>query len=244
MDKITSLKNSIILTVFLVSLFWCIKSFELMSNIDLSFLGVKPLELSGLLGILTAPLIHGSLEHIFNNTLPLLILGSVLIYGYPKSRWKVIALVWLLSGVGVWLFARPATHIGASGLTHGVFFFLFLVSILRRDKSSIAIMMIAFFMYGGMTMTIFPREEGISYEYHFFGALGGVISALLWHRSDPKPKEKRYQWQDTPELEDPLIGDDWKTEQQIQHDELAAVIPDTDESIYHNHSDKTEKDRT
>lgn len=183
----------------------------------MSMFGVRPLELSGLLGILTAPLVHGSLEHIFNNTLPLMILGSVLIYGYPKSRWRVIGLVWLISGLGVWFFARPATHIGASGLTHGMFFFLFLVSILRRDKSSIAIMMIAFFMYGGMAMTIFPREEGISYEYHFFGALGGVVSALLWHKDDPKPIEKRYSWQDSPEQDDPVIGSDWQTGEQSDH---------------------------
>jgi membrane associated rhomboid family serine protease len=214
MKNSKSLQNSIIFTFFSVGILWCIKSYELMFHVDMSMFGVRPLELTGLLGILTAPLVHGSLEHIFNNTLPLLILGSVLIYGYPKSRWRVIGLVWLISGLGVWFFARPATHIGASGLTHGVFFFLFLVSILRRDKSSIAIMMIAFFMYGGIAMTIFPREEGISYEYHFFGALGGVVSALLWHKEDPKPIEKRYAWQDAPDEDDPVIGSDWQTEEQ------------------------------
>jgi membrane associated rhomboid family serine protease len=214
MKNSKSLQNSIIFTFFSVGILWCIKSYELMFHVDMSMFGVRPLELTGLLGILTAPLVHGSLEHIFNNTLPLLILGSVLIYGYPKSRWRVIGLVWLISGLGVWFFARPATHIGASGLTHGVFFFLFLVSILRRDKSSIAIMMIAFFMYGGMAMTIFPREEGISYEYHFFGALGGVVSALLWHKEDTKPIEKRYAWQDAPDEDDPVIGSDWQTEEQ------------------------------
>lgn len=223
MTKSKSLQNSIIFTAFAVGFLWCIKSFELMFHVDMSVFGVRPLELSGVLGILTAPLVHGSLEHIFNNTLPLLILGSVLIYGYPKSRWRVIGLVWLISGLGVWFFARPATHIGASGLTHGMFFFLFLVSILRRDKSSIAIMMIAFFMYGGMAMTIFPREEGISYEYHFFGALGGVVSALLWHKDDPKPVEKRYSWQDTPEEDDPVIGSDWQTEEKNAHLEQTEI---------------------
>jgi membrane associated rhomboid family serine protease len=76
-------------------------------------------------------------------------------------------------------------------VTHGLFFFLFVASIFRRDKSSVAIMMIAFLLYGGMTMTIFPREEGISFEYHFFGALAGVIAAIIWRDSDPKPVVKR-----------------------------------------------------
>lgn len=212
MNKVFSLQRSILTTTFAVSLLWCVKSFELLYYVDLSWLGVRPLDIFGALGILTAPLVHGSLEHIFNNTLPLLILGSILLYGYPRSRWRVLVLVWLFSGVGVWLFARDATHIGASGLSHGIFFFLFVVSIFRRDKSSIAIMMIAFFMYGGMTMTIFPREEGISYEYHFFGAVAGALSAILWHTLDPKPIEKRYHWQEKPEQDDPLIGDEWRTD--------------------------------
>lgn len=214
--KQLSLKNSILITTLLVSLLWCIKSAQILFHIDLSALGVVPREITGLIGILSAPLIHGSLEHIFNNTLPLLLLGTVLGYGYPKTRWKVLALVWLLSGLGVWLFARSANHIGASGVTHGIFFYLFVVSVLRRDKSSIAIMMIAFFMYGGMTMTIFPREEGISFEYHFFGAVAGVISAVLWHKTDPKPVEKTFPWEGNEDEVDPVIGDDWKLEHQGQ----------------------------
>lgn len=189
------LKQSIFYTLCFISILWCIKSAQILFNLNLSWLGVVPLDAMGLVGIFTAPLIHGSLEHIFNNTFAILILASVLYYGYPKSWYKVFVLVWILSGVGVWLFARQATHIGASGITHGLFFFLFVASIFRRDKSSVAIMMIAFLLYGGMTMTIFPREEGISFEYHFFGALAGVISALLWRDSDPKPAVKRYEWE-------------------------------------------------
>ena len=175
-------------------------------------MGLVPLQASGILGILTAPLVHGSLEHIFNNTFAILILASVLYYGYPKSWFKVLSLVWLLSGVGVWLFARQANHIGASGVTHGLFFFLFIASIFRRDKSSVAIMMIAFLLYGGMTMTIFPREEGISFEYHFFGALAGVIAALIWRDSDPKPVEKRYEWENNSSEEDFDIGQEWQVD--------------------------------
>jgi membrane associated rhomboid family serine protease len=222
------LRQSIFLTVLFITLLWCIKSSEILFHIDLSWLGVRPLHWQGLLGILTAPLVHGSLEHLFNNTLPLLILGSVLLYGYPKSRFRVIGLVWLVSGLGVWLFAREATHIGASGLAHGMFFFLFVVSIFRRDKSSVAIMMIAFLMYGGMTMTIFPREEGISFEYHFFGAVAGALAALLWREKDPKPVEKKYSWEgQDDEQEDVNIGDDWLDEDEIlDYDEDESRRPD------------------
>ena len=156
-EKSPSLKSAILVTLLLTSMLWVIKSAELLFALDLTHFGVLPQEWTGLLGIVTAPLVHGSLEHLFNNTLPLLILGTVLVYGYPQTRWRVLLAVWLLSGLGVWLFARDAWHIVASGITHGIFFYLFVVSLFRRDKSSIAIMMVAFFMYGGMTMTIFPR---------------------------------------------------------------------------------------
>lgn len=220
MKSRNSLSHSVLLTLFFVSLLWCIKSAELMFGWELDWLTLRPLQLEGLVGIATAPLLHGSLEHLFNNTLPLLLLLSFLWYGYPNSRGRVILTVWLGSGIGVWLFAREAMHLGASGLTHGIFFYLLVVSMLRRDKSSIAIMMIAFFMYGGMTMTIFPREPGISFEYHFFGALSGVVSALLWFKRDPKPVEPAYAWENQAEQEDELIGDAWRSEEDEPGDTL------------------------
>ncbi|MEP0177663.1 MAG: rhomboid family intramembrane serine protease [Paraglaciecola sp.] len=195
MNQNKRLSQSIIYSIFAVALLWCIKSAEILFGWNSSFMGLVPLHANGLLGIVTAPLVHSSLEHLFNNSLAILLLGTMVFYGYPKSWLKVVGLVWLLSGIGVWLFAREANHIGASGLTHGLFFYLFVVSIFRRDKMSVAIMMIAFLMYGGMTMTIFPREEYISYEYHFFGAVAGVIAALIWRNTDPKPVVKKYDWE-------------------------------------------------
>lgn len=212
MKEPNPLTQCIVNACLFVLFLWCIKSAEILFTFNMDGLGVYPLHWRGLLGILTAPLVHGSLSHLFSNTLPLLILGSVLLYGYPRSRFRVLTFIWLVSGVGVWLFARQANHIGASGLSHGIFFFLFVISILRRDRSSVAIMMIAFLMYGGMTMTIFPTEPGISFEYHFFGALAGAIAAVLWYKRDPKPVEKRYFWEDREELDDPVIGDEWRAE--------------------------------
>lgn len=205
------LRTSMLVACFTVSIFWCVKSFELLFATDLSQLGLSAQDWSDGFSIITAPLVHGSLGHLFNNTLPLLILLSALFYGYPRSRWRVLSLIWLASGVGVWLFARQANHLGASGITHGVFFFLFFVSLIRRDRKAIILMMIAFFMYGSMTMTIFPREQYISFEYHFFGALAGIIAALLWARRDPKPVEPKYAWEQQPDVDDPYIGDDWKS---------------------------------
>ncbi|UAA37283.1 rhomboid family intramembrane serine protease [Paraneptunicella aestuarii] len=228
MNTTPTFKSAITKTCLFVLVLWLIKTSEQLFHLKLQLLGVYPGELSGLIGILTAPLIHGSYEHLFSNTLPTLILGTVLFYGYPKSSKWVIPLVWIGSGIGVWLFARDSYHVGASGLTHGIFFYLLITSILRRDKRSIALMMIAFFMYGSMVLTILPREQQISFEYHLFGAIFGVLSAAIFYKWDPKLERKKYDWENEHEPDDPLptiendeidlIGDAWKLDNQAYDD--------------------------
>ena len=221
MQRIVHTKNrmrpAINFALVVTIVMWVIHSSAQLFGYDQYMFGIRPHQFDGLLGIVTATLVHGSYEHLFNNTLAILILLSMLWYGYPNSRLKVLITIWLLSGAGVWLFAREATHLGASGLTHGIFFFLFTVSIFRRDKRSVALMMIAFFMYGGMFMTIFPRDPEISYEYHFFGGIAGIIAAFVWHSADPKLVEPRYDWEIEDYLQetdgDDKIGDAWQIEE-------------------------------
>lgn len=205
-DKTPSLKNSLFIASAFVIFLWLIKLSELLLHWDLLGLGVYPQTISGLIGIVTAPLIHGSWQHVAGNSLPLLLLGGLLIYGYPKSRWWALLIIWLLSGIGVWLIGRESYHIGASGLTHGMFFYLFISGILRRDKRSAALLMVAFYMYGSMLMTIFPREQGISFEYHLFGGVAGVLCAIMFRHWDAKPVEKTYSWENEPDEDD---DDDW-----------------------------------
>ncbi|MCX2980675.1 rhomboid family intramembrane serine protease [Halieaceae bacterium IMCC14734] len=211
----SSLRNSLIIAASFAALLWTLKLFESALGLELYDLGVYPRALSGLIGIASAPLIHGSWQHLIGNTLPLLLLGTMLLYGYPKSRFWALAGIWLLSGAGVWLFARSSYHFGASGLTHGIFFYLFVSGILRRDRRSAALLMIAFYMYGGMLLTILPRDPGVSFESHFFGAMAGAMLAYAFRNWDPKPVRKQYSWQRNTESdenidEDPVIGDQWR----------------------------------
>jgi len=212
MNKDLSLQECIFLACGFALLIWFVKLVESLIGISFYQLGVNPQSASGLIGIVVAPLIHGSLEHVLGNTLPVLLLGSMLIYGYPKSRWWVLTVVWLLSGLGVWLFARSSYHIGASGLTHGVFFYLVVIGILRHDSRSSALLILAFFMYGTMFRSIFPQEPGVSFEYHLFGALSGVACAIAFRHWDPMPVRKTYSWEHESEDDepDPIIGDEWK----------------------------------
>jgi hypothetical protein len=82
-------------------------------------------------------------------------------------------------------------------------FLVFVLGLLRRDRAAIAAGMIAFLFYGGMVMTVFPREAGVSWESHLGGALGGILAALLLRRSDPVPPRRRYSW----ELEEDLAAE-------------------------------------
>jgi len=204
------LKHSALLVITFVALLWAIEFFDRGLGLNLYRLGVYPGELHGLWGILFAPLLHGSWNHLASNSFALLLLGTALLYGYPRAARPVLALVYIGSGIGVWLFARHSFHFGASGLTHGMMFFIFTTGILRGDRLSIALSLIVFFIYGGMVWTIFPQEPGISYESHFFGAACGVVAAFLFRDRDPRPPEKKYSWEDQndEDIDDREVTDD------------------------------------
>jgi membrane associated rhomboid family serine protease len=184
-----------------VAVLWWIKLCEYAFGWDFSALSIHPRETLGLLGVLTAPLLHGGMEHLTANTLPLLLLGTLALYHYPRALRRALPLIWLCAGLGTWLWGRDSFHLGASGVTHGLMFLIFVLGIARRDRASIALSLLVFFLYGGMLMTVLPREPGVSWESHLFGAVGGVIAALLWRSLDPLPPRKKYSWEIEEELE-------------------------------------------
>jgi len=162
-------------------------------------LGIRPRQIGGLVGILTAPFAHASFEHLMSNTLPLGLLSALTLYAYPRATRYALPLIWLVSGLGVWLWARSSVHVGISGIAHGLMFFVFVMGLLRRDRLGVALALLVFFLYGGMLMTVLPREAEVSFEYHLAGAVAGVIGALLLFRLDPQPLRKRYSWEDEEE---------------------------------------------
>jgi membrane associated rhomboid family serine protease len=203
----TRFNRSLFITSAFVALLWGIELLDRSLDLQLYRFGVFPQETGGLPGILFAPLIHGSWYHVVSNSFALLVLGTALLYGYPRAAKPVLALVYIGSGMGVWLFARNSYHFGASGLTHGMMFFIFTTGILRRDKLSVALSLIVFLLYGNMVWSIFPQEPNISYESHFFGAVTGVLAAFLFRDRDPALPVKTYDWEGEEtesEADDPL----------------------------------------
>lgn len=185
--------------------------FSAQGSFDVGAWAVTPGTLDGLRGLLAAPLLHGSLEHLGANAVSLLLLGTLAGSVYPRATLRALPLLWLGSGLGAWALGDPGTHhLGASGLTHGLMLLVFTLGLLRRDRPAIAAAMIAFFLYGGMLLTVLPQEPGVSWQSHLGGALAGVVAALLWRRRDPLPPRKRYSW----EIEEDLAADAARAERE------------------------------
>jgi len=184
---------------------WIAWAAALLLGWSLDDLGITPRTPGGLLGILTAPLAHASFAHLMSNTLPLALLATLTLYCYPLGARWAIPFIWIVSGIGVWLFARNSVHVGASGVAHGLMFFLFVMGLLRRDRLAVVTALVVFFLYGGMLLTVLPREEHVSFEYHLTGAIAGVLAAFFLFRIDAAPTRKRYSWEDE---EDEATADD------------------------------------
>lgn len=165
---------------------------------------VAPWSVAGLMGLLTAPLLHGSAEHVLANGTAVILLGALSMLVYPRATWRALPLLWIGSGLGAWLLGEPGSHhLGASGVTHGLMFLVFVLGLLRRDRASVAAAMIGFLFYGGMLLTVLPQEPGVSWQSHLGGAIAGVVAAWLFRRVDPVAPRKLYSW----ELEDAAADD-------------------------------------
>ena len=131
-----------------VALIWFIQLLNSGLDLELERFGVRPRQLAGLPGILVAPLLHGGFAHIIANSLPLLVLGTGMLHLYPNSALRVLPAVYLGPGIVVWLFARGAVHVGASGLVYGLFSYIFVSGVIRRDRRAIAASLLVSFVYG------------------------------------------------------------------------------------------------
>jgi membrane associated rhomboid family serine protease len=196
-EKIRFIRSFFYPFIFLLIL-WLIKSIELIFSLNFSEYGLYPLQAKGLPGILTAPFLHADLSHLFANSIPLLILGALLFYFYRDIAWPVLLLLYLITGIWVWTFARGgAAHIGASGIIYGLASFLFFSGIIRRETRLMVITLLVTFLYGGLIWGIFPQffpVQRISWESHLMGLLAGLVLAIYFRKKGPQ--RKIYEWDD------------------------------------------------
>ena len=164
---------------FLVAI-WFVHVFQFIFDLNFGYLGVFPRAWFGLKGIITAPLIHGDFSHLINNSIPFLVLSTMIIFFYRRVAVSSFFMIYFITGIAVWLMARERFHIGLSGVVFGLVTFVMSNGFFRRNLKSIVLALIVFLLYSGMLAGVFPMKEGISWESHLYGALAGIFTAYYF----------------------------------------------------------------
>lgn len=207
-------RESLMAAFYFVAALWVIELFQFLTGISLGNYGIIPREVAGLRGILFAPLLHSGWPHLLANTPPLFFLTLLLFFFYQRIAVRSFIMIYLLTGLAMWLFARDeisnagisrtAVHIGASGVIYGLVAFIFWTGIFRRNLKSIILALIVLFYYGSMFMGILPiqKDPNISWDGHLLGAVAGIFTAF-WFKNVRENDETRptYSWDQEPEPE-------------------------------------------
>jgi membrane associated rhomboid family serine protease len=204
------LRNSMFIGLLFLAVVWAVWLIEWLFGFDLGFLGIYPLTAEGLIGIITAPLVHADFAHAGANSLPLFVGVMMIVFFYREVAWKVLVLIWITTGLWVWVFARESYHIGASGIVYGYISFLFFSGIIRRNIQLMSVSMLMVFLYGGLFWGIFPDffpHRNISWESHLMGGLAGLIIAVFYRKRGLQ--RKRYSWEFEEDDEDDDSGLPW-----------------------------------
>jgi len=198
--------HSLILPSVFVFVFWLVEIIEQTTGISLVRFGVYPLHLKGLPGILFSPFIHSNFNHLISNTIPFFILMFALIYFYRRISYQIFVQLFFLSGICVWFSGREAWHIGASGVVYAMAAFHFVSGIIRNDTRLLTLTVIVVFLYGGMIWGMFPINPDVSWEGHLWGAISGVVLALVYRKYTIR--RDKFDWEEEEdEEEDEEIGE-------------------------------------
>jgi membrane associated rhomboid family serine protease len=150
------------------------------------FAGIRPHQLVGLRGVLLAPLVHASLDHILANSAPLIILGTFVLAAGVRRFLLATLIIAIVSGLGVW-FLTPAQYlvVGASGVIFGWLGFLVVRALVVRSLWNFAVVVVTGLLYGWQVYLLLPTDEAVSWQGHLFGFIGGGLAAILLHRRRP-----------------------------------------------------------
>jgi len=184
-------RRSLLVALGFVFLLWIIRALEESLTLDFGVLGILPRSASGMLGIITAPLIHGSAFHLLSNTFPLVLLLIAVFYFYDKVATEVFIWIYIATGFWVWVIARQAYHIGSSGLVYGLAAFLFFSGIFRKEVRSVSVALVIAFLYGGMVQGLVPKDGNVSWESHLLGSAAGIFCSFYFRKASDEVQLKK-----------------------------------------------------
>jgi membrane associated rhomboid family serine protease len=175
-----ALSRQVIVLGTIVAVMWLLEMVDVFLGGALNSWGIRPRTLEGLGRILTAPWVHAGFGHLIANTIPLVVLGFLVLLRGLRDFVVAAGVAALVSGLGIWLFGGPQTlHLGASGVIFGLFGYLLARAYFERSWLALIFAGVAVLLYGGMLWGVLPVRQGVSWLGHLFGLFGGVLAAWL-----------------------------------------------------------------
>lgn len=172
--------SGLLLVAAMAALMWIVEVIDAIANQRLDQFGIVPRQVSGLDGIVFSPFLHSGFGHLLSNTVPFLILGFVIALSGAIRVIQVTVIVGLVAGVGVWLFAPSHTlTVGASGIVMGYATYLISRGVFSRRAFELLVGVVIAVVWGGMVLASLLPKDGVSWQAHLFGGIGGVVAAWL-----------------------------------------------------------------
>jgi membrane associated rhomboid family serine protease len=174
-----------VLMLAFTALLYAVEAVDQVTSLGLDRDGIVSRNLDGLWGIVWAPFLHAGWPHLLANTVPFLVFGFLAMAGGIRQWVAVTAVIWLVSGLGVWLLGPDGAYtVGASGVIFGWLVFLLVRGFFARSARQIALAIVLFAVWGSVLFGILPGQPGISWQAHLFGALAGLLAASMVARAD------------------------------------------------------------
>jgi membrane associated rhomboid family serine protease len=175
----------------LVAAMWISEIVDTVANHRLDQYGIQPHEADGLIGVATAPFLHAGFGHLIGNTVPFVVMGVLIALSGAARVLAVTVIVALVSGLGTWVIAPEHTnHIGASGVVFGFATYLMARGVYNRSAIEVAVGVLVAAVFGVSLLGGLAPQEGISWQGHLFGAIGGVVAARLLARPREPQRER------------------------------------------------------
>ena len=180
-------EQGLVLVAGMAALMWAAEIVDSIIGGDLDRFGIEPRDADGLVGIVAAPFLHIDFAHLIGNTIPFLLLGAAIALSGLARVVIATAVIALVGGAGTWLVAESNTeHIGASGIVFGYAAYLIARGLYSRNLVHLAVGVIVIGLYGTTLLFGVVPSDGVSWQGHLFGAVGGVLAARLIDRR-PQP---------------------------------------------------------